>query len=221
MNNATTQQTRKNSFGSIIVQLPSIQRLFLILSLLTIIACKKSVVEAPDPLSSVQENQINQMLEMNTAEARLAFNLLDNATKLAFSKRKLQIISNHSSLNEFQREVVNQVISSLNINIYKDGPEKIKFKATAEVLLVKINRSFSRDEIIAYFFDLGKTKFPSPTKGNIVKPRAEQPSFGGDCHCHIGSAFALCSNGCNYTYGCTRSEMGCGFIGIWPCDGKC
>jgi len=192
------------------------------MSLFTLVGCNKSVIQSAEFLSSVQENQVNQILQMNTGEARLAFNLLDNETKLAFTKRKLQIISNHTSLNKVQKALVNEVASSLTIKMYEDGPEKIKFKTTADILLNKLNKSFTREEIIAYFFDIGKTAFRSTDTGNLVVLLADQPpSYGGDCHCHIGSDFAFCSNGCNYTYGCNRSNSGCGFMFVWECNGKC
>lgn len=73
----------------------------------------------------------------------------------------------------------------------------------------------------------------TPALAKLAKPVVNQCAMkavsfikaseeGGNCNCSIGSEFNLCSACVWPLYGChTNPDDGCGFLGLYRCDGAC
>jgi hypothetical protein len=171
--------------------------------------------------SSTDENErVSSVLnEKNTNSQRLAFNLLNGNEKLKLWTDQLNEMIKEDNLNQDQLNLVNELLNKLNATIFDtsivNNDEREIFMNIFAPDFVERARSIFNDEYVYNnFYRIRK------------QPKALEPIGGivgtNDCACNKSSYFT-----CGFsTYECKASTCevlvdGCGFLGMFECNGKC
>lgn len=64
-------------------------------------------------------------------------------------------------------------------------------------------------------------RFSKKQLREIFTANSGDPRTEGDCACSVGSSFNSCDYTCAGNSGCSPISEGCGFLGFYPCDGRC
>lgn len=175
-------------------------------------------------LTSCSEESVNQekIAQLNaTTEAnvqRLMFNEFSKEEKLTFWVQRIQLMLEDDSLNQEQKNLLNELIDKLNPTIFDVSlPDNEERELFINVYLVDyINRAkklFNNQYLDDNFYTF-----------RIVRFLGEVEEVGDiDCACKIGSYFTC---GFLSNYSCEKSRCkilsdGCGFLSLSECNGIC
>lgn len=181
----------------------------------------------------------------DAGKMRIAFNGLTSIEKADFWRHNLK--SGMIGLTASQRKLVMEIYNKLSPAIYEKGTNDYITFTTLVVpaWLKKAEALFSKDKISELFYFLEGEKVVDAAASSYVldqvprEPVAYYSESAPDCLCNIGSSYTckkkqievgtggakmtVTYGSCNYTtnaYVCDRDDYGCGFSGLWSCNGN-
>ncbi|MFC3363437.1 bacteriocin fulvocin C-related protein [Pedobacter fastidiosus] len=189
-----------------------------IVLLCLLFSCKKSSDSALNETLGLQKtnSKIENVLNLsNVEERKLAYNLLDQNDKYTLWTNHLKSILATKKLNEKQKAIVIDLITTLNSELFVSG-KQTELTKLRDPWLVQAQSSFSSEEIreMAYVFTDGG----STTNGIGPDPIDDKPS----CNCNMNSWFTCDSESLCPTKGAScKTGNGCGFLGQYDCNNIC
>lgn len=167
----------------------------------------------------INQKLIDEVKQLSSeSDQRLAYNLLTSGEKALLWTQKLTTILKSDLLNEQQRshiEKLNSFINSTRFEKSDDGT--LLVDSFAKSWCMEGLNYFTKDEIKSIAFSIN-TIDPNDIKfkNGIITPNlTELP----DCNCNSTSAFSC--NSCSAPAKCKETSMGCGFLMLYECDGRC
>ncbi|GAB2836953.1 bacteriocin fulvocin C-related protein [Ferruginibacter profundus] len=158
---------------------------------------------------------INEVVSISSTQAqRVAYGLLVPENKTAIWKQHLENYIQNNENSDLQKNLIKEFISTINPDIFLNKENARTFMAKAEVaeLVYKCKRAFSTQEIYNIFGSL-----KSKTVANTSSVES-----GNSCSCNTSSDFCSGESKCYaYMWDCSTSNMGCGWLLLESCNGKC
>jgi hypothetical protein len=174
-------------------------------------------------LSSCSEESVNQekIAQLNsTTEAnvqKLMFNQFTKDEKLTFWVQRIELMIEDDSLNQDQKNILNELLTKLNSTIFDVNlPDNEEREVFINVYLVdyinRVKNLFNDQYIDDNFYSARSIRF-----------LGEADVADKDCACKTGSYFTC---GFLSNYSCEKSRCrilsdGCGFLMISECNGIC
>ena len=198
-------------------------------------SCSQDSVDENSSISANSQYKIEKVLDENKEnDQRLKYTLLSKDEKYQLWHQKFESLlqgdlilnKENLSLNEKQRALVDELNIKLGPNIFSlgDNGEKEYFRNIyAPKVLKRAEKIFSKNQIIMIFY---KLSVPN-TDSSLTLKQLEvsiAANSENDCECDSGSIFTCQianAHNCQKTYKCAASTSGCGFMGLWECDGRC
>jgi len=196
-------------------------------------SCKKETLQKVDKF----ENLSNLS---DAAEKRIAFSGLTSVEKADFWKYTIK--NNMTGLTPSQRKLVGDIYSQLSPAVYEKGTnDHITFTTLiVPAWLKKAEAIFSKDKISELFYFLEGEKVVDVTANAYTLDQLPiYDESAPNCMCNIGSTYSCRKReisvgttgaqmktvfgSCTYSsssYICDRDDYGCGFAGLWSCNGN-
>jgi hypothetical protein len=178
----------------------------------------------------------------DAGKMRIAFNGLTSVEKADFWKYNLKKYLN--SMTRPQQKMVMEIYNTLSPAVYEKGTnDNITF--TTLIIpgwLKKAEALFSKDKISELFYFLeGEKIVNTPASSYALEgvPVTYYSESAPDCLCNIGSSYSckkkeivvgttgitmkVVYGSCSYSTSagiCDRDDYGCGFSGLWSCNGN-
>ncbi len=143
---------------------------------------------------------------------------LNPAEKLVIWNKKLDLLSNTSTLSADQKQIISELSNHLAKNVFENIASRDKFmKDFGNSWTYRAEKIFSREQVIRFFTSINMDDDNLNLTSNVVKPNSdEQPK----CKCSVISDYCpqyyYCTN-----WNCEQSSFGCGFLLLYICDGLC
>lgn len=193
--------------------------LFICIITHTLFSCSTNIVENERAVSQKDLSllKVLSVTKLSNVDAKkISFRLLNASEKFIFWKERFDLVLKNEQLNLYQKELISDLQKNLSVAVFseKDSDYKAYFKNIfVKNYLVKVQSSFSRDEIERLFYSSESPAYSDNTTRN--------DGYLKKCDCNIGSLFG-CGASSSCTVSCTdSSSSGCGFIWAWECNGKC
>lgn len=171
-----------------------------------------------DDTATNQENsKITSVLkEKNYDTQKLMYLMLSKEEKHQIWEDKLDVLISDSSLNSQQVSLLNDLKNHLNVNLFENksnNDEREVFKTIyAKDFLNKAKSLFTYEYVYENFFTIN---------GNISLSKIADTK--PICSCNKGSMWscAMGTSTCKSTDKCRNDSDGCGFAGMFECNGNC
>lgn len=192
------------------------KKLILTLSIAFMLFCSCTSNDALETKNS--SSRISSVLnEKNYESQKLMYQLLSKEEKHKIWTDKIDILILDSSLSDQQINLLNDLKNHLNNNLFdktQNNDDREVFKTIyAKDFLSKAKNLFSYKYIYENFFTIN---------GNISLSKTGTPPLPV-CSCNQGSIFSCAgiSADCKATDKCRNDSDGCGFLGMFECNGNC
>jgi hypothetical protein len=173
-------------------------------------------------VTSFSFSSIDDFDDMPLDQVRQIFRLASPQERCDMWKEKLNRVSS-LSLSQNQRDLVQEIHDELTPDCFDWGsPKNQQFQEVfLPSLSVELESEFSDIQGLNVFYllhdidDINNSPFAAIPD--------DEPSGLEDCDCDYDSFFGGCQvlgNSCDEAE-CGSSNRGCGFMGIWKCDGSC
>lgn len=201
-------------------------------------SCKKEAIQEVPKFENLRNLP-------DAAEKRIAFNGLTSIEKADFWKYNLKNYMN--SLTPMQKNLVMDIYKKLSPTVYEKGTADYITFTTLIIpgWLKKAEAIFSKDKISELFYSMEGEKVVNSTANSYALEQVPQEAVtyysesAPDCICNIGSSYSckkkaievgtggvkmtVSYGSCNYSTRssiCDRDDYGCGFSGLWACNGN-
>ncbi len=165
---------------------------------------------------STQSNQniLSEIKSITSPEAqKIAYNQLPAAIKATIWKEHLSAYLSSKTLAESKIALIKELSNTLSESVFYSKENAVNYLSSDNVtiILYKIKKSFSSDEIFRIFGSLNKSVNTNAAGG------------GNTCNCSSSSDFCEGSNiKCfKKLWDCSDSQIGCGWFFLQSCDGLC
>lgn len=162
--------------------------------------------------SSVRIEKV--LAEKNYETQKLMYTMLGANEKYRIWDDKISAMIKNDGLNSGQVELIEDLKRHLSINLFEetiknDEREIFKYVYVKE-FLKKSEKLFNRKYIYVNLFSISN---------KALSPELSQPN----CTCNRGSMWscAMATSDCGGNSRCNDSTSGCGFAGMFECNGKC
>lgn len=181
----------------------------------------------------------------DAGKMRIAFNGLTSVEKADFWKYNLK--SSLNSLTTSQKKLVMEIYNKLSPAVYeKETNDHVTFTTLIiPDLLKKAELIFSKSKIWELFYFMEGEQIAGTAESSYSLDQVPQSQIaqydeaGPNCLCNIGSSYSCKKReisvgtsgatiketygSCTYSrnsYVCDRDDYGCGFSGLWSCNGN-
>jgi len=189
----------------------------LILTLGIVLSLLSSCTTSDDSTTNQENSKISSVLkEKNYDSQKLMYQMLSKNEKHQIWANKIDVLISDSSLNSQQIYLLNDLKNHLNVNIFdnkSNNDEREVFKTIyAKDFLNKAKYLFSYEYVHENFFTINGTS-------NLMKIADTKPV----CSCNQTSIWSCAMNTstCKSTDKCRTDSDGCGFAGMFECNGNC
>lgn len=163
------------------------------------------------------ESKINSVLNEKDYESqKLMYQMLSKNEKYQIWTVKMEKLISDSKLNNQQVSLLNNLKNQLNVNLFDTKlniDEREVFKTIyVKDFLNKAKRLFTKKYVFENFFTINGN-------ANLSKIDYTKPV----CSCNQSSIWS-CAMGaytCKETDKCRKDSDGCGFFGLYECNGNC
>lgn len=183
----------------------------LILSLSITISLLCSCTNNDDLVTKNSDARISNVLkEKNYDSQKLMYRMLSNDEKRMIWIEKIDNLISIKKFNSKQIDLLIDLKSNLTVDLFDESSnndKKAVFKTVyVKQFLKKSEKVFSPEEFNDYFYSITSKAITPPS-----------------CSCNIGSIYSCAgvSSDCVKTTFCTVSTVGCGFLTMFECTGRC
>ena len=163
-------------------------------------------------------SKTEKVIAMSDKEAqKVAFSEhLSPGEKFLLWINKLNFILNQTpDINSAQRQLVLDLKQNISEDIFSGISSRDQFmNIFGNAWLLKAEKSFGRELFIVFFTSISLDFVEKNSSGttNLVVPK---------CKCSAISDYCATDYRCNANIDCEQSSFGCGFLGLFICDGRC
>lgn len=187
------------------------------LALFNLISCSDN--------NEIEENSSNKRIsqvlnEKNYTTQKIMYSLLNEEEKFKIWNDKIENILQKNNLTKEQSDLIYELKNNISLNLFKNGErndEREIFKTIfVKNFLKKTVNVFSEDFIVSNFYYITDNSSKVDGGGEFV----DLPN----CTCNKGSMWSCGGNSsfeCKSSNKCTSTTSGCGFFGLFECNGRC
>ena len=193
----------------------------IILTLLMIILSLTSCTYNNELENNIENSKIKAVFyEKNASNQKIMYNMLNKEEKLKLWEEKIENVLQKNNLNEDQLILINDLKDNLSANLFDNksfNNEKEIFKSiyVKEFLKKSIN-VFEEDFIVTNFYSLSSNGY------YLGEPDAPENGENPDCSCNTTSMWSCAASfECKTSRNCSDTAGGCGFLGMFECNGRC
>lgn len=206
------------------------------LTILLLSACSKQKISDGTQKKEVASSleKVQEISRLNQAEQLLAFELFSPSEKYLFWKARLENALADTAYNSNQKALISDVLNKFGPDFYESGINNDReiFQNVFVPRWIQDAKSiFTNDQIYYLFYSM--STYDQDVQ-NASNPTPNLPA-ANKCKCNIGSQFtcqrikitwsyppsATTEYGdCSLQVYCESSQFGCGFFGLWSCNGS-
>jgi hypothetical protein len=174
--------------------------------------------DQPSLDTGINLSKIENVQVLKDEAQRLSFSMLNEKEMQFIWDQHFQKVLSQNSLTDSQVKLIAELRTINKIKLFSANMSENSKREVEKQWVTKALKSFDKNQLhnLVYSFEPKLDVVVSPSAGANNRT-AELP----DCSCNTTSLFTCGELAeCN-TNGCLLTTIGCGFLWLWDCDGKC